>query len=88
MDWAALVKRFRDPVGCAACNQTGYRGRLVIAEALEMSPELARALGRNAPPEELTGLAVQQGLVPLVLDGLQRAAAGETTVAEVLRVVS
>ncbi len=88
VDWAALPKHFREPVGCAACNQTGYRGRMVISEALAMSSELARALGRNASVEELAGLAVQQGMVPLAVDGIQRAAVGETTVAEVLRVVS
>jgi len=85
LDWGALTKNFRDPVGCPACGRTGYRGRTVIAEALEMTSELENALVHNATAEELRTLAVTQGMIPFAAEGIQRAAAGESTVDEVLR---
>ena len=33
--WDALQGKFRKPVGCAKCSQTGYRGRTLIAEVLD-----------------------------------------------------
>ena len=39
-----LAKKYRRAVGCAKCHQTGYRGRTVIAEMLEVTPAVAEAL--------------------------------------------
>jgi general secretion pathway protein E len=85
LDWDALTKNFRDPVGCPACGRTGYCGRTVIAEALEMTPELEDALVHNATAENLRTLAITQGMIPFTAEGIQRAASGESTVDEVLR---
>jgi len=85
LDWDALTKDFRDPVGCPACGRTGYRGRTVIAEALEMTSELENALVHDATAEDLRTLAIAQGMIPFAAEGIQRAASGESTVDEVLR---
>jgi len=85
LGWDALPKEFRESVGCDKCGQTGFRGRNVIAEALEMSPEMGAALRRGASVEDLRTLAVGQGMVTMAADGVRRAAAGETTLAEVIR---
>jgi type II secretory ATPase GspE/PulE/Tfp pilus assembly ATPase PilB-like protein len=87
LDWNSLPKRFREPVGCAKCNKFGYRGRDVIAEALEVTPEIAAALRRLAKTEELRAIAVTQGMTTIAADGIRRAAAGHTTIAEVFRAV-
>jgi len=71
-------------VGCAKCNNLSFRGRDVIAEALEVTPEIAAALRRGAKPDELRAIAVGQGMVTMAADGIQKAASGKTSLREVL----
>jgi type II secretory ATPase GspE/PulE/Tfp pilus assembly ATPase PilB-like protein len=72
--------------GCAACRDTGYRGRIGIFELFVMSDELRDAITRRAPRSELRGLAEAAGFAPLRADGWAKVRAGITTVEEVLRV--
>jgi general secretion pathway protein E len=74
------------PGGCAACNGTGYRGRLVIAEVLLMTDQIRQAVLRHATASEIQRIAVDQDMMTMYQDGLRKAAAGLTTVEEVLRV--
>ena len=87
LEWASLPKDFRGPVGCEVCHQTGFRGREVIAEALELSPEIGQALRSGAGTDELRALAVRQGMTTMAADGIRRAAAGATSIDEALRVL-
>ena len=87
LDWDALPKTFRAPRGCPKCHQTGFRGREVIAEALEMTPEIGAALRRGASTEELRTIAVGQGMTTMAADGIRRAAMGTTSLDEALRVL-
>lgn len=87
LDWASLDKEWRRQVGCGRCGGTGYRGRTVISETLEMCPELVRALRDGAGAAEVRGLAVRRGMTTMRADGVRLAAAGKTTLAEVMRVV-
>jgi len=84
----ALPKRFRKAVGCAQCADTGYQGRTLVAETLEITPEIEKAIRRSATPEELTSIAVCQGMTTMAADGIGRAAMGQTTLYEVMRVLS
>ncbi len=86
LDWSALPKSWKEPVGCKLCRSTGYRGRAMIAEVLEITPELAQAVRRSATARELRTLALGQGFTTMAAHGLLRAAAGETSLAEVLAV--
>ena len=72
--------------GCAACNGTGYRRRLVIAEVLVASENVKKAILRKAPAREIKELAGSEGMSSMLADGLQKALQGETTIEEVLRV--
>jgi len=87
LDWAALPRAFRAPRGCPKCHQTGFRGRGVIAEALEVTPEIGAALRRAAALDELRAIAVGQGMTSLAADGVRRAAEGLTSLEEALRVL-
>jgi len=87
LDWTSLARKFRRPVGCAECHQTGFRGRDAIAETLEVTPEIGAALRRGASVEELRTIAVGQGMTTMAADGIRRAAAGTTSLDEVLRVL-
>jgi len=86
INWHSLDLKFRKAVGCDKCAKTGFRGRTVIAETLEVTHEIGRALRDGAPSERLRELAVSQGMTTLAADGVRRAARGDTTLDEVLRV--
>ena len=75
------------PVGCAACRQTGYRGRAAIAEFLELSPEIERLIFTRADHASIERAAVAGGMEILFDAGIAAALAGETTIEEVVRSV-
>ncbi|MDJ0820549.1 MAG: ATPase, T2SS/T4P/T4SS family [Paracoccaceae bacterium] len=81
-----LPLQINAPVGCAACNQTGYAGRVGIFEMLEVTEVLRDGIDRGAPESELKRLALEERDT-LAGQGLTQVAAGHTSLAEVLRVV-
>ena len=82
-----LTQVFRS-VGCSACSQTGYRGRIALAELMPMTEEVERMIIEGGSVEDIHRLAHSQGMVPLRQAGLRKAIDGETTLEEVLRVVA
>ncbi len=74
------------PVGCDSCGGTGYSGRLAILEILMMSNEIRDLVLKRCDVGDIARLAVEQGMVTMRDDGLQKAVAGLTTIEEVLRV--
>jgi excisionase family DNA binding protein len=86
--WDLLPRAYRKAVGCAKCGQLGYRCRTLIAETLEVTPEIAAALRRKATTEELRAIAVGQGMTTMAADGIRRAAEGHVSLAEVLSTVA
>jgi len=85
--WDSPPEKFRGPVGCKECNQTGYRGRIVIAEALEVSSRIASAVTRGGTISDLRAIAVSEGMITLAADGMRCAAEGRTSLAEILKTV-
>jgi type IV pilus assembly protein PilB len=77
-----------DAVGCARCRQTGYRGRMGIYEVMTMSEELRAMVVDGSSADTMRNLAVAQGMQCLRDDGLDKVCAGETTLAELARVVA
>jgi type IV pilus assembly protein PilB len=73
-------------VGCRSCAGTGYRGRIALHEVMPVGEEIERLAVERASSHELQRVAVAEGMEVLRTDGLRKAAAGETTLAEVLRV--
>ncbi|MCL6517747.1 MAG: GspE/PulE family protein [Alicyclobacillus sp.] len=71
--------------GCAGCGRTGYRGRMAIHEVLQMDDALRGMVVAKRPDSELRQHAVAQGMVRMVDDGVAKALAGHTTLAEVTR---
>src|SRR5690606_28079886 len=58
------IERARAPVGCTACNQTGYRGRMVLAEMLLADrSELGQAILTRNDAATLERLAVRAGMI-------------------------
>jgi type IV pilus assembly protein PilB len=75
-----------EAVGCPACRDTGYRGRIGLYEVMEMTEQLNHLRLEHAPTEVLRAAALEGGMRTLRRDGLDKVAAGITTISEVLRV--
>ena len=71
--------------GCKECHGSGYQGRMAIHELLPADVSIQRAIARGSDDMEV--LAKRAGMVSLAEDGIQKAAAGHTALAEVRRVV-
>jgi type IV pilus assembly protein PilB len=72
--------------GCAACQSTGYHGRLAIHEILMMDDTIQSMMMNDKPMSELKQYTLRNGMIFLLDDGLIKAKNGLTTVEEVLRV--
>jgi general secretion pathway protein E len=73
-------------VGCAACGDTGYHGRTVIAELLVPDERLHRTALGAADAPALRAAAAAAGMRDMRTDGFRKALAGVTSLEEVLRV--
>lgn len=72
------------PVGCAACDQTGFRGRIGIHELLVVDATTRRLIQTKAPSEALQHAAMAYGhFRTLRQDGILKVLRGATTIEEV-----
>jgi type IV pilus assembly protein PilB len=85
---AAKPHHIFQPVGCAHCTHTGYRGRLAIQEVMTVSEAMERLILDRASSNEIETLAKSEGMTTLREDGFSKVAAGLTSIEEVLRVVA
>ncbi len=74
-------------VGCRSCANTGYQGRMVLAEVMNVTEEIDRMIIQQSSIGDIERKACEQGMRTLRSDGLLRAVQGHTTLEEVLRVV-
>jgi general secretion pathway protein E len=72
--------------GCARCNGTGYHGRSVVFELLDMSAAVRRAVLDGKDESLIAQRACESGMRTLYEDALRKAADGVTSLEEVLRV--
>ena len=84
--WPEIPQLFKAQ-GCPACSNTGYRGRIGLYEVMQMSEEIERLTVERASADAIRNVAVQQGMMTLRDDGLEKARMGITTLDEVARVV-
>ena len=91
----AIVKRlghklsehhtFYEAVGCRECRETGYQGRMGIFELITVDDRLREAISNRGSTAKLLEVLGDRH-VPMWEDGYRKAAAGQTTLEEVLRV--
>jgi len=82
----ADVSNVKAAMGCAACRQTGYRGRLGIFELLLVDETIRRHIQARATAAEIGVAAAANGMRTLREDGAAKVLAGVTSVDEVQRV--
>jgi type II secretory ATPase GspE/PulE/Tfp pilus assembly ATPase PilB-like protein len=78
--------RLFHPVGCSVCSGTGYKGRLAIHELMYGSTVIKQMIKRAAHTDELFRVAADEGMTTLIQDGIIKALAGLTDIAEIRRV--
>jgi type IV pilus assembly protein PilB len=71
--------------GCAACNGTGYKGRVGLYEVMEISEGIRDLVMVGATAVEIKRKALEEGMLTLRMSGLEKIKNGVTTVEEVLR---
>lgn len=76
-----------EPVGCDACNHTGYQGRTGIYELIPMDETLRGMIHRNESLSSMEGY-LRPTTPSIREDGFKRVLAGDTSLAEILRVTS
>lgn len=78
---------FYGPTGCKVCLGTGYRGRTAIHEILIPDERVRQAVAASADVVTIRNAAIAAGMKPMIVNGLEKAARGITSVEEVCRVV-
>ena len=73
------------PVGCSACNQTGYRGRTGIYEIIEFDDTLRNMVHASQSEHDIETEARRLG-PGIREDGFRKVLSGETSLEEVLRI--
>lgn len=81
----AKHRTFAKGRGCRSCGETGYRGRCGIHEVIEITNSVRDAILKKATATEIKDRAIEEGMVPMIVDGFLKAAQGITTIEEVLR---
>jgi general secretion pathway protein E len=72
--------------GCKDCNDTGYMGREMICEVLNVTEELSSLIAKGATKDVLMQQAIKDGFIGLFENGVQKVLDGITSLEEVLRV--
>ena len=80
--------QFRRGAGCDQCQTTGFQGRTSVAELLTVNQIFRDAVMQKMATKALQEVAITQGMETMWQRGLRRALAGQTTVEEILRVIS
>lgn len=84
----AIPENLKAVKGCEECNFTGFRGQMVIAEALDVTDVIEDAILKGAPSSEILSLARSAGMITMIEDAISKVVSGETTLSEVHRVIN
>jgi type IV pilus assembly protein PilB len=77
-----------EAVGCSRCGSSGYRGRVGLYEVMTVSEEIRAQILGHASVDEITAIAVSQGMRRLHEDGMEKVRAGQTSIAEIERMTT
>ena len=72
-----------DAVGCKKCNNTGYYDRIGIFEVLLIDDEMRALIAENGSVMDIRNVALKNGYVPLIVDGINRVIDGTTNLQEI-----
>ncbi len=72
--------------GCKECNDSGYMGREMICEVLNITENLSSLIAKGAPKDAMLAQAIDDGFIGIFENGIQKALDGVTSIEEILRV--
>jgi type IV pilus assembly protein PilB len=72
--------------GCQECSSVGYSGRTAIGEILELTDEIKEMILDKKPTSEIKKVAMEQGMIPIRKNGLEKVSTGITSLEELNRV--
>lgn len=75
-------KKTYDAVGCKKCHNSGYYDRIGIFEVLILNDKIRTLISNNASVLEIKEAAMEEGYLPLVIDGLNKVLNGITNLDE------
>jgi type IV pilus assembly protein PilB len=75
-----------EPVGCARCGGSGYKGRIGLYEVMWVSDTIRALAVAREPAETIAHAAVHEGMMRLREDGLEKVRRGLTSISEIARV--
>ena len=73
--------------GCNKCNNTGYKGRVAICEAILTTKEVEEVINGNPSDREIKAAALSQNLLDMKQDGVLKILKGISTIDELGRVI-
>jgi type IV pilus assembly protein PilB len=85
-DHTLAIETWRAAKGCDTCFGTGYLGRTVAAEILNLTPEIKQIIVERRPTEEMRQAAMAHGARDMRGAALAKARQGATSLEEVIRV--
>jgi type II secretory ATPase GspE/PulE/Tfp pilus assembly ATPase PilB-like protein len=77
-DWTLYRGR-----GCEICNHSGFKGRVALHELLAGSEEIKNLIQARARTAEILSVAIRDGMVTLLQNGIQKVLTGLTTYRQV-----
>ena len=69
--------------GCEACNQSGFKGRIALHELLVGTEEIKSLIQSKSRTAEILNVAMQDGMITLMQNGIQKVLKGMTTYRQV-----
>ncbi|MEA2100625.1 MAG: GspE/PulE family protein [Campylobacterota bacterium] len=72
--------------GCKECSESGYMGREMICEVLNISEKLSSLIAKGVTKDILLEQAMKDGFIPIFQNGIDKALEGVTTIEEILKV--
>ena len=75
------------PHGCKKCNDTGYKGRLAVQEILTVDDKIEKMIVKGEDEIDIKQYALEEGMVDLKHDGIEKVKQGLTSYQELARVI-
>ena len=69
------------------CRETGFKGRLAIAEIVVFDQDLDEIMLSTHSKQTLNTFALKKGYLPMAQDAKNRVLRGDTSLEEVLRII-
>jgi type IV pilus assembly protein PilB len=78
-------EEFYRGLGCKKCRNTGFAGRIAIHELFVPNEEIMEMINGGKSLKKLRAKALENGMIPLQTDGIEKVKAGIISIEEVLR---